>query len=86
MGAWWVLVADGVSQASQSHLGSSIAVKQAAAWIRSNLGPNTADLDWSALIKDTAYALNASAQTLFGLEEPDPVRAEQELATTLVCD
>ena len=80
-----VLVADGVSQSPQSHLGASIAVKQAADWIRSNLGPDTADLDWSALIKNTAYALTASAQTLFGLDEPDPVRAEQELATTLVC-
>ena len=58
-----VLVADGVSQSPQSHLGASIAVKQAADWIRSNLGPDTADLDWSALIKNTAYALNASAQT-----------------------
>ena len=80
-----VLVADGVSQSPQSHLGASIAVKQAADWIRSNLGPDTADLDWSALIKNTAYALTASAQTVFGLEEPDTVRAEQELATTLVC-
>jgi hypothetical protein len=80
-----IAVADGVSQAPQSHLGSSIAVTQAADWLRSNLGTDTADLDWSALIKNTAYALTARAQTIFGLEEPDPVRAEQELATTLVC-
>ncbi len=80
-----VAVADGVSQSPQSHLGASIAVTQAADWIRANLGPDTADLDWSALIKNTAYALTARAQTLFGLDEPDPVRAEQELATTLVC-
>ena len=80
-----VAVADGVSQSPQSHLGASIAIKQAAEWIRANLGPHTADLDWSALIKNTAYALNARAQTLFGLDEPDAVRAEQELATTLVC-
>ena len=80
-----IAVADGVSQSPQSHLGSSIAVTQAADWIRSNLGPDTADLDWSALIKNTAYALAARAQTLFGLDEPDPVRAEQELATTLIC-
>lgn len=80
-----VLVADGVSQSPQSHLGASIAVAQAADWIRTNLGPDTADLDWSALIKNTAYALAARAQTLFGLDAPDPVRAEQELATTLVC-
>jgi serine/threonine protein phosphatase PrpC len=80
-----VAVADGVSESPQSHLGSSIAVTQAVDWIRTNLGPNTADLDWTALIKNTAYALAARAQTLFGLDEPDPVRAEQEMATTLVC-
>lgn len=80
-----IAVADGVSQAPQSHLGSTIAVTQAADWIRANLGPDTADLDWSALIKNTAYALAARAQTLFGLDQPDPVRAEQELATTLIC-
>jgi hypothetical protein len=80
-----VAVADGVSQSPQSHLGASIVIKQAAEWIRTNLGPDTADLDWSALISNAAYALTAAAQTLFGLDEPDPVRAEQELATTLVC-
>lgn len=80
-----VAVADGVSQSPQSHLGSSIAVTQAVDWIRSNLGSDTAALDWPALIKNTAYALAARAQILFELDEPDPVRAEQELATTLVC-
>lgn len=80
-----VLVADGVSQSTQSHLGASIAVAQAAEWISANLGPSTADLDWSALIRNTAYALAAKAQILFDLAEPDPVRAEKELATTLVC-
>jgi hypothetical protein len=80
-----IAVADGVSQSPQSHLGASIAVTQAIDWIRSHLGPDTADLDWSALIKNTAYALAARAQTLFELKEPDPVRAEQELATTLIC-
>lgn len=80
-----VAVADGVSQSPQSHLGASIVIKQAAEWIRTNLGPDTADLDWSALISNTAYALTVAAQTLFGLDEPDPVRALQELATTLVC-
>jgi serine/threonine protein phosphatase PrpC len=80
-----VAVADGVSQSPQSHLGSSTAVTQAADWIRSHLGHDTAALDWPALIKNTAYALAARAQLLFELDEPDPVRAEQELATTLIC-
>lgn len=80
-----VAVADGVSGATQSHIGASSATKFAVDWISSSLGPITADLDWSALIKNTAYGLSVRAQALFGLNEPDPVRAEEELATTLVC-
>lgn len=80
-----VLVADGVSAAMQSHIGASIAVRQAAEWLRSNIGNEVAELDWTGLIQHTAYALNVGAQSLFKLADPDPVRAEQELATTLVC-
>ena len=80
-----IVVADGVSEAPQSHIGASIAVKQTVEWLRSNLGHDAAGTDWPALAKNTAYALAVSAQSLFGLAEPDPVRAEQELATTLVC-
>lgn len=79
------LVADGVSESPQSHLGSSIAIRQAANWLHTNLGPDITALDWTALLQHTAYALTASTQTLFNLPDPDPVRAEQELATTLVC-
>lgn len=80
-----VLVADGVSGAPQSHIGASVATRQAAEWLHSNLGDDVADTDWSALLKSAAWALTERAQTLLGLDEPDPVRAEQELATTLVC-
>lgn len=79
------LVADGVSGAPQSHIGASIAIRQAAEWLHSNLGDDLANTDWSALLKSAAWALTERAQTLLRLDGPDPVRAEQELATTLVC-
>jgi serine/threonine protein phosphatase PrpC len=80
-----VLVADGVSQAPQSHIGSSTVIRTAAEWLASHLGNDIADTDWLALLKNAAWALNERAQTLLGLDEPDPVRAEELLATTLVC-
>jgi Protein phosphatase 2C len=80
-----VLVADGVSGARQSHIGASAVTKQAADWLHSNLGDDVANTDWAALLKSAAWALAERAQTLLGLDAPDPVRAEEELATTLVC-
>jgi hypothetical protein len=80
-----VLVADGVSQAPQSHFGSSTAIRTAAEWLAANLGDDLADTDWLALLKNAAWALNERAQTLLRLDQPDPVRAEELLATTLVC-
>jgi hypothetical protein len=80
-----VLVADGVSAAPQSHVGASTAIKQAAEWLQSNLGGDVAATDWPAMFKSTAWALAERAQSLLGLAGPDPVRAEEQLATTLVC-
>jgi serine/threonine protein phosphatase PrpC len=80
-----VLVADGVSQAPQSHIGASTAIRTAAGWLGSNLGDDLADTDWMALLKNAAWALNERTQSLLGLGAPDPVRAEELLATTLVC-
>lgn len=80
-----VLVADGVSGAPQSHFGASTATRYAAEWLHSHLGDDVADTDWLALFKSTAWAMIERAETLLGLKEPDPVRTEEELATTLVC-
>lgn len=80
-----VVVADGVSAAGQSHLGASAAVKQAASWLRDRLTEDVAQTDWLTLMKNVAWELSEQAQTLFQLPDPDPVRAEKELATTLVC-
>lgn len=79
------LVADGVSQAAQSHLGASIAVRYAAEWLQSQAPRSTGDMDWLGLVKSTAWALTEHAQVLFGLPDPDPSQAEKQLATTLVC-
>jgi serine/threonine protein phosphatase PrpC len=80
-----VLVADGVSGAPQSHIGASTVTKQAAEWLHSYLSHDTASTDWLALLKSAAWALTERAQTLLGLDAPDPVRAEEQLATTLAC-
>jgi hypothetical protein len=80
-----VLVADGVSGARQSHIGASAAIKQAASWLRDHLGDVVADTDWLTLVKNVAWQLTEQARTLLQLDEPDPMRAEEELATTLVC-
>jgi hypothetical protein len=79
-----VLVADGVSESPQSHLGASIAVKQGAEWLRTNIPDDVSELNWIGLFQNAAYALTVSAQSLLNLADPDPVRAERELATTLI--
>lgn len=80
-----VLVADGVSQAPQSHIGASVATKQAAEWLHTHLNEVTAETDWISLFRSTAWALIERAQGLLELGAPDPLRAEEQLATTLVC-
>jgi serine/threonine protein phosphatase PrpC len=78
-----ITVADGVSGAAQSHLGASTATKYAADVLCTHPHPDA--VDWTALIKSTAWALTERTQALLGLVDPDPVRAEEQLATTLVC-
>ena len=80
------LVADGVSSANQSHLGSTTAVRQATKWLKTQLPPQTADTDWMALVRDAAYALINQAQAMLQLQDPPDVgSAEKEMATTLLC-
>lgn len=80
-----VVVADGVSAAQQSHIGANLAVKYAAAWLSTNLSDDVTQIDWVMLMKSAAWELAEQAQTLFRLAEPDPVIAEEQFATTLVC-
>ena len=79
------LVADGVSQAHQSHIGSAVAVRSAAEWLQTTLPFETAAADWQHCFASVAWTLNEQAKGLLGLAQPDPVATETLLATTLVC-
>ena len=79
-----VAVADGVSAAPQSHLGSSIAVRYAVQWLDAKLSEDTQEPDWQDLVKSAAWALAEQAAVLFGVEN-NASAVEQLLATTLVC-
>jgi hypothetical protein len=77
-------VADGVSEAAQSHIGSTTAVRYASQWLDSSLGQPAEATDWYAMIENTAWALVEQARAI----DPactDAAGAEQMLSTTLVC-
>ena len=78
-----VAVADGVSSASQSHIGSTIAVRYAAQWLDASIAEPVENTDWKALAENTAWALVEQASALFGIE-PNAELAEPLIATTLV--
>lgn len=81
-----VAVADGVSQATQSHLGATIAVRYAIQWLATNADDQSpGEIDWSALIESTAWALVEQAASIVGDETVGAAEAERVLATTLVC-
>lgn len=52
-----VAVADGVSAAPRSHLGAALAVRQAAAAVVRQLDAGAAELDWSEVFGQAAWAL-----------------------------
>jgi hypothetical protein len=80
------LVADGVSSAKQSHLGATMAVRQATQWLKTQAPAKTAEIDWMALAREAAYALINQAQAMLQLQDPPDVgTAEKEMATTLLC-
>lgn len=79
-----VAVADGVSGAKQSHIGSTTAVRYAVQWLDANLPDDADDCDWGALAENTAWALVEQASALFEIDK-NAEEAEQLVATTLVC-
>lgn len=79
-----VAVADGVSSAKQSHIGSTTAVRYAVQWLGTNVGEPPADTDWRALVENTAWALVEQATNLFAVDMSAEL-AEPLIATTLVC-
>ncbi|MBX7135047.1 MAG: protein phosphatase 2C domain-containing protein [Fimbriimonadaceae bacterium] len=79
------LVADGVSQSPQSHVGATAAVRAAARWLDLNLSLRTEETDWLTMVKEVAWALAEQARVTFSLDSPDPKMALQFLSTTLLC-
>jgi serine/threonine protein phosphatase PrpC len=77
-------IADGVSQAVQSHIGSTTAVRYASQWLERKLSESADPIDWKSMIESTAWALVEQAKAI------DPAcdnaeLAENMVATTLVC-
>ena len=80
-----VLVADGVSGAPQSHIGASTATKQAAEWLHAtSLMTSPASTGWPCSRAPRGHS-TSEHRPFWDLTTPDPVRAEEQLATTLVC-
>lgn len=83
-----IAVADGVSSATQSHLGATIAARFALEWLTTQCASQDSAFDWSELMRHCAWQLVEQASLLFPDEKkqiPDPEYAESMLATTLVC-
>ena len=76
-----VAVADGISSATYSHLGSSIACRQAIDWCLNALDNQvpSAEWDWQNLLQSAAWALVDYAKRQFGPSEDGTA-----LATTLI--
>ncbi len=77
-------VADGVSEAMQSHIGATTAVRYASQWLDRSLGEPTEATDWKSMVESTAWALVEQARAI-DAECADAAAAEEMLATTLVC-
>ncbi|APE37568.1 hypothetical protein BOX37_30640 [Nocardia mangyaensis] len=79
-----VAVADGVSSARYSHIGSSTVVRYATQWLDEPPEPLD-DGGWDTLFKSAAWTLTQQAATVLSLPQADAEQAEQMLATTLTC-
>jgi hypothetical protein len=77
-------VADGVSAAELSHIGATAACRAAVDAAVEELEREVGDIDWSRVLKVTAWQLVEQAARLLQLSAPDPAEAERILATTLV--
>ena len=78
-----VAVADGVSQAQQSHIGSTTAVQYAIHAMGREIGEPGEENDWKKIIKHVAWQLVCKASDVFGTKDSES--AEALLATTLIC-
>jgi hypothetical protein len=82
-GAVAFAVADGVSSAPLAHLGATAACRAALACILADLAVGST-VDWAKVAEHAAWQVVQQAVAVLGLAGPDPERAEQEMATTLV--
>lgn len=80
-----VSVADGVSAALQSHIGSTTVVRYATQWLEETAPDSIADIEWHSLFESAAWKLTELAASVLSLPEADAERAEHALATTLTC-
>lgn len=78
-----VAVADGVSAAPRSHLGAALAVRQAAAAVVRQLEAGTAELDWSEVFSQAAWALVEEHRRACSDSSARVEDAAASLATTL---
>ncbi|MFR9769754.1 protein phosphatase 2C domain-containing protein [Nocardia sp. SC052] len=80
-----VAVADGVSAARYSHIGSTTAVRYATQWLEEQPVEALGDIGWQSLFQNTAWMLTERAAAVLSLAQADAEQAEQVLATTLTC-
>ena len=78
-----VAVADGVSAAPRSHLGAALAVRQAAAAVVRQLDAGAAELDWSEVFGQAAWALVEEHRRACSDSSARVEDAAASLATTL---
>ncbi|BCJ62790.1 protein phosphatase 2C domain-containing protein [Micromonospora endophytica] len=77
-------VSDGVSAAEFSHIGATAACRAAVSSIVEALNDPAGAVDWNDVVRRCAWQLAEQARSLFHLPAPDPARAEEALACTLV--
>ena len=80
-----VALADGVSAASQSHIGATTAVRYATQWLAGQTDQSAEQIDWTSLIESTAWTLVTQTAALLGVPEATADQAEELMATTLLC-
>jgi hypothetical protein len=82
-GAVVFAVADGVSAAPLAHLGATAACRAAITAAMVALDAGSA-VDWATVVEHAAWQVVEQAGAVLHLERPDPGRAEEEMATTLI--
>ncbi|MBX9363202.1 protein phosphatase 2C domain-containing protein [Streptomyces sp. WAC04114] len=77
-------VADGVSDASDPHVGAALACRSAVDEALRQIALNAGVVDWGHLLRSVAWQLVEHAAKMLGAPEPDPAAAEGMLASTLI--